>query len=196
MNEKPIEETFGNYLTFFRNQTKGEDGKYLSMLNFAEAVNRVNPDLMINDDTIYKLEKGTRKITTKKRDLLLAFLQVLVKFGGIRSREGLDYLVKLSGLKALETCESENLPPYQVLDIAVPTGYSGSYEKSQDPMNLSLVDSFCRSEIKPFENEIGGSLGDLILGMDSFSSLSSSTPPLFLLGLVAKGIKLIFKKKS
>lgn len=209
MNEKPAEDTFGNYLAYYRYQTKGSNGKFLSQDLFAEAVNQVDPDLMINADTVFKLEKGIRKINANKRSLLVAILKVLISTGGIKSQIETNYLVELSGLKALDIEETLSLPPYRADDQyylyetkntapATPKRvYSGSYKKSQDPMNFSRVDSFYRSQNNQVEDEISPGLFDVLMEASPMYSLSDIEPAgLSLFGLIIRGIKKIVKKKS
>jgi len=209
MNEKPVEETFGNYLAFYRNQTRGENGKLLSQQLFAEAVNQVNPNLMINADTIFKLEKGTRKITYKKRDLLLAIIKALISFGGIKSTAETNYLVELSGLKALTLEERLSLPPYRAKDqyylyesntafASVPKiTYSGSYKKSQDPMNFSRVDSFYRSSVKQTDEDadIGPDfVGPLVASCAMQTIMPDEPLPLSIIGIIITRLKRWIRK--
>lgn len=104
MAKEPIKKTFGSYLTYFRNQTKSENGKPLSQEKMAEAMS-CYPDMVVSSDQIYKWENDKKLIRPADRDILMVILKVLVDYGGIKSIVEANILINVGGLKSLEEAE-------------------------------------------------------------------------------------------
>jgi NB-ARC domain len=157
MAREPIKKTFGSYLLYFRNQTKSENGKPLSQEKMAEAMKRY-PGIIVSRDQIYKWEKDKSEMRPAERKELIAIIQVLVEYGGIKTILEANLLINAGGLKNLEDEEISQINfinPVQNYfeqmketeqkltkghgDISYP---GGNRNRNFDPINYSRVDQF------------------------------------------------------
>lgn len=164
MTKEPIKKTFGSYLTYFRNQTKSENGKPLSQEKMAEAMNRY-PDMIVSSDQVYKWENDKKLIRPADRDVLMVILKVLVDYGGIKSIIEANILINAGGLKSLEEAEiaairfpnfTQSYIDHYKTDTMKRSEERGSKpyaggisEHMTDPMYNSRVDQFCYRKPQP-----------------------------------------------
>lgn len=104
-------DTFGEKMsTIRRNCTDPHKGGLLSQEKLVELVEALDGSVVISKSLVSSWERNTRKISLKKRPLLIAIISILAQCGGISTISEADKFLRSGNHASLKPDEIEQIP--------------------------------------------------------------------------------------